>query len=451
MLSQRPRRRPERGQALLMALAFIAFFGLVTSAVLGFADTVARGHTAAETVAENDALINGGAILGAVDARYSGGPCATPGGGSLTMQSGDSVSFAIHECDPGSGSFGSATDSLAYQCTVCLLSNPVTGEALQVNHAADVQTDGPIAIGGTVTFNGPSGSVSSNSPLAMVGCVNILVNCGPNSSRFSPAPTAISAAPDPLSSITLAQLGVPSSRQGPCIPVVDPSGPVPSDRCYSDITLNGPASYSLQPGWYVITGQIAIDGQASLTSSGGVILYFTCSGGGYATPCTGGDSAGGSLDEEGNGVTLNSMSGMPDNLVMFFDRRETAAMVAPQNHDCGNNSPTPVVCEAGNGISVGGTIYAASATIDLQGTGTTTIGAGGSQGDLMVGDLIAAVGTGGQVKVLNPINPAGGYCWVYDDYPVSGTQGSQAARGHAVVASGSCIGGAGVINVNYGP
>ena len=66
---------------LIMALAFIAFFGLVTAAVLQFADTVElqQSHEQSATNAHADAE---GGMLFAARAAQAQGSCAQPSAGT---------------------------------------------------------------------------------------------------------------------------------------------------------------------------------------------------------------------------------------------------------------------------------------------------------------------------------------------------------------------------------
>lgn len=76
MLSRRARRRGEHGQALILALAFIAFFGLVTTAVLEFGDTVELQQSRSQAATASDADTEGGMLLAADAASAEG---AAPG------------------------------------------------------------------------------------------------------------------------------------------------------------------------------------------------------------------------------------------------------------------------------------------------------------------------------------------------------------------------------------
>jgi hypothetical protein len=451
----RPRRDAERGQVLLLALAFIAFFGLVATAVLQFGSSVAIQLQRTKAAAQANSLFDGGAILGAVNALYSGGPCAVGANGTMVMQGGDSASFTIHQCDPGSPApYGSALPTLATQCSLCLLS-PGPG-SLTLHNGANLTVTGPMSINGQLDLTG-GGSVTSQGSVAMVGCADLNGNQGCQSfaSQISPSPVRISMAQDPFSLGSAAQVGVPLVA-GPCLSIsYSASATIPADTCYSSLSLQGPgtgaATYTLSPGWYVFTGPLSLSGQANLTGSG-VTLYFTCPARSsyFSAPCSQGNDDGGSLDDEGGSTDLTAIAGTKDDVLIYFDPNETGPSGTPagESGDCRNNSP--LICLGGTSQTLEGTLYAPSAAVGGFGTGSLTIGGANGQGDLVAAELIAAEGAGA-VSLPDPVIPKGGYCWVYDETPVSGTSGTITGVGHAVVASGSCKGGTGLINVNDAP
>jgi Tfp pilus assembly protein PilX len=91
MLNRRARHRSEKGQVLIMALAFIAFFGLITAAVLQLAGTVelqqSQTHSSAAAHADADA-----GILFAAEALTQTGTC-TPAQATVPVSSGRSVAY----------------------------------------------------------------------------------------------------------------------------------------------------------------------------------------------------------------------------------------------------------------------------------------------------------------------------------------------------------------------
>jgi hypothetical protein len=73
MLNRRAGRRGEQGQVLIMALAFIVFFGLVTTAVLQLADTVELQQSHTQSTTDTNADAEGGMFLATQAANQAGG------------------------------------------------------------------------------------------------------------------------------------------------------------------------------------------------------------------------------------------------------------------------------------------------------------------------------------------------------------------------------------------
>jgi hypothetical protein len=83
MLTRRRRQRTQGGQVLILALAFVAFFGLVTTAVLQFADAVQLQQSHEQSAAIQHADAEGG-MLFATEADLQLGACPS-GPTSITM------------------------------------------------------------------------------------------------------------------------------------------------------------------------------------------------------------------------------------------------------------------------------------------------------------------------------------------------------------------------------
>jgi Tfp pilus assembly protein PilX len=126
MLNQRARRRGEQGQALIMALAFIVFFGLVTTAVLQLADTVELQQSRSQADATSNADINGAMLFAAQAAKELGG-CVVGASGSITMTSGAVASYITDACNPGA-----TADLIADGCSVYDDSVSVTTSSGQI-------------------------------------------------------------------------------------------------------------------------------------------------------------------------------------------------------------------------------------------------------------------------------------------------------------------------------
>ena len=117
MLMHRRRRAPESGQALILALAVIAFFGLVTAAVLRLADTVSTQQSQAEATALQDANLEG-AMYFAAEAGAEQPTCRPGQTGTMAMATGDTVSYLTKACSSSSGCSVSQDDvSVQYGST----------------------------------------------------------------------------------------------------------------------------------------------------------------------------------------------------------------------------------------------------------------------------------------------------------------------------------------------
>src|SRR5262249_39768868 len=101
-------------------------------------------------------------------------------------------------------------------------------------------------------------------------------------STISNLRTGVQPVPDPLAGLPIPTLTRPVSV--PSVSLSAGSKTI-SPGVYQNISLSGAANLALNPGTYVILGQIAASGQAQITGTG-VSLYLACSA--YPTPCAAG-------------------------------------------------------------------------------------------------------------------------------------------------------------------
>jgi len=450
MLNRRARRRGEQGQVLIMALAFIVFFGLVTTAVLQLADAVELQQSHSQTGSTANANAEGGMLFAAQAAQEQGG-CVPTASGSITMTTGASASYTTTACNPGA-----TADLIADECSVCVLST-----------AQPASIDGALAAQGPVAFNGGSTATAADSVTStidgaggvtnrgFIGCVSPATDCQ-TADAYSPAVQSIAPVPDPLASAPL-PAGLAQPGDGPCQPDpgTDPGG-YPSDSLpsglYCNITLTT-GDWTLQSGVYTVLDTLAVSGDANLTGDG-VLLYFTCQydpNPAYVDTCDDppGDADGGVLDVSTSGnVSLTSYEAgtaqNPDNLLVYFDPLEDAVLNDLPPTSCDDNA---ILCVDGSGTTaLDGSVYAKSGQVDLG--GDTRIGStsgSSQQGDLVVSTLDSS----GDLRV-DGIPPSIGYCWVYDD-GVSVTSGATTSTGQVVVES-DCSGvkSTGIISIAYG-
>jgi hypothetical protein len=454
MLNRRARRRGEQGQVLIMALAFILFFGLVTTAVLQLADAVELQQSHSQAGATANANAEGGMLFAAQAAQEQGG-CVVPPtnriSGSITMTTGASASYTTKACNPGA-----TADLIADECSVCVLSR-----ASAASIKGTLTAQGPIAFNGGSTAT-TAGSVTSTIDGAggvanpgFIGCVSPATGCQP-ADAYSPAVQSIEPVPDPLASAPLPD-GLAKPGDGPCSP--DPGsdpGDYPGNAIppglYCNITLTT-GDWTLRRGVYTVLDTLGVSGDASLTGDG-VLLYFTCqddSNPADVGTCNDpqGDADGGVLDVSTSGiVSLTSYEAgtaqNPDNLLVYFDPLENAARDYDPSTSCDDNA---ILCIDGSGTTtLDGSVYAKSGQVDIGGStqiGSSSLSA--EEGDLVVWILDSS----GDLQV-DGIPPSIGYCWVYDD-SVRVTTGATTSTGQVVIES-DCSGvkSTGIIGIAYG-
>jgi len=450
VLSRRAGRRGERGQVLIMALAFIVFFGLVTTAVLQLADTVELQQSHSQASANADANADGGMLFAAQAAQEQGG-CVLNTHGSVTMTTGASASYRTTTCNPGA-----TADLIADQCSVCVLST-----------AQPASVTGTLAAQGPIAFNGGSTAATTSSVTStidgaggvanpgFIGCVSPSTSCQ-TAGAYAPAVESIQPVADPLSAAPvpdrLAQPG-----DGPCRP--DP-GSYPGDYShdslpsglYCNITLTT-GDWTLQSGVYTVLDSLGVSGDASLTGDG-VLLYFTCPydpDPRYVDTCDDppGDADGGVLDVSTSGnVSLTAYEAgsaqNPDDLLVYFDPLEDAVLDDLPPTSCDDNA---ILCVDGNGTTtLDGSVYAEAGQVDLG--GDTRIGSTSESSE--EGDLVTSLLDSSGALQVDGIPPSIGYCWVYDD-KVNVTSGETTSTGQVVVES-DCSGAksTGIIGIAYG-
>jgi Tfp pilus assembly protein PilX len=451
MLTQRPHRRAQEGQVLIMALAFIAFFGLVTTAVLQFADTVQIQQSNVQSGAKAHADAEGGMLFAAEAAsqqatvptkppgnQFPLGSCdARPGNGAaIAMSTPDAASYTTTACNAGK-----TADLIANQCAVCVLNPNGTPTPLSVEATPTAQgtltAQGPIAVNGAAS-NSSSSPVKSQVPIAggglnpgFIGCMQGSPCSGSGSGGYSPPPSMLTRPPS--NTVQAPSLyGNGNCNFQPWVP--NPTNQI-SQGCYSSIDVacpGGTCAYTLGPGLVEVDGPFTIGtGSGSTTtvnasSSGGVLAFVP----------------GGSLQINADGIlNLQAPSGNGD----------VALYVAA-------SGPITV---AGGTLSVSGTIDAPNASVVVYGGPGTgpgylystpasppaAAGEDPDSGRLIVGTL--DVKPYGVVKVTAMPPAPGGYCWVYDDNVLDS---SGAVIGQVVVETDCGTGGAdtGIISINYG-
>jgi len=404
-----------------MALAFIIFFGLVTTAVLQFADAVEFEQSHAHSTTASDASAEGGMLFAAQAAEEQGG-CIVGSHATIAMTTGTSASYTTTACNPGE-----TGDVIADQCAVCVLGQQ--GVAPSLNVQGTLWADGPIAVSGDASNNGTVTSAISISTgsTGFIGCSSAC-ELGTNGHYTPSATRTLTGGPSP----SAAAPSVPASG---CSSYTGTSGGYIPAGCYSSIDVDCshsffffPCQYRLGPGSFVIDGPFTIGtGTGPLTTvvtTGRVLLAFI-----QGAP-------GGSLLINADGslsLPDGPLSGNQD-VELYVDPTDTAGSISID----------------GGSLSVQGTVYAPGTGVGIQKGSVTTAPnrTDAGSGRLIAGSL--TVGPRAQVTVT-AMPPSPGYCWVYDD-TVTVTSGAGNATGQVDVES-DCSGATtstGIIAISYG-
>ena len=127
-------------------------------------------------------------------------------------------------------------------------------------------------------------------------------------------------------------------------------------------------------------------------------------------------------------------------MVVYVDRDEA------QGSSCDSGAVLCVRDDAS--ATLKGSVYAASGGVDVEGSSAATVGSAAFHGELVASWVTDGAGGGGNgLSLPDGLAPASGFCWVYDDSLGTGSASGQ----YALVASGGCGEGAGLIDVNYAP
>jgi hypothetical protein len=296
---RRNRHAAERGQTLLLVMAFLAFFVLVAASILTFASTVESQRASTERTAARDSVADGSSQFALGDTRGQG--CPAPGTvSSGTMQFPSTIESDKLHYDVPAGSSGCQVSSTGGSaagsaCELCLLntSSPNAGttvlgtnrNGISVN--GEVDANGSISGSGTVTATGPGAKIA----LLTGATCTITSNVRPPPPACSPTPTTqLTPFNDPLAGT------MPIPTNGAQAQTCNACGVI-SPGVYSTITVN-PNTVWMKTGVYIVTGQLYIAG------SGGLLTNSDSSSGGITTD----SDSGGAIDSDPGGV-IDSDSG----------------------------------------------------------------------------------------------------------------------------------------------
>ena len=462
-----------------MALAFIAFFGLVVLAVLGVAGVTGLGHIRSESTAGNNSLAEGGAAYGAADA---GRPdvtltCNVGDTGRLTMQGGDTAQYTVQQCGSGAG-VGSGPGP-GPNCLLCILnvggspSTTVLKATCAQCTTALVTTGGDDYLNGSISSNTSFTAQQSAGPPVQYANIRLLQGASDNGCNCVRTPTFFAPAiEDPLRCGGPTPYCAPASAAEPMVCTTS-STCTPNTLCHNvpsatwsptlgcsigftstqgtlgpglwhNISIAGNPATSVtlddaagSPGVYVITGAFSIIGNATVNALDDM-LYLACDN--FTSTGQACSGSGGSVSFGGNGSTTISAptTGAYATMAVLTD----PALPDPSGTGSCQGGGGCIYTTSGNGAAVTGSIDTRSGGIAIGGNAGQTI----SSGRLITNSLFMNVsGHAGSGLALSggPGPGAGnGSCGVYDFSPVTGSSAAggpyaavDSSTGRAVVQS----------------
>ena len=476
----RRRRARERGQTLILALAFIAFFGVVTAAVLGVAGVTGQAHINSESVARENSLAEGGGAYGAADA---GRPdialtCTAGDTGVLTMQGGDKAQYAVKGCG-SSGGVGSGPGP-GPNCLLCILN--VGGSAStsvlkatcpQCTTAALVTTGGDDYLNGSITSNTSLVAQQSVGPPVAFAGIKLLEGASDNGCACTPTPTRFAPAiTDPLACGGLTPACAPASAAEPKMCTTSASC-TPNTLCHNvpGATWSATAGCSITftstqatlgpglwngvnifgnpstavtmddaaggPGIYVFTGSLSVGGNATVSGSD-VMIYLACTNFTNVGQACSGNGA--TISFAGNGSTTISAptTGPYQNLAILSDPN----LPDPGGAGSCQGGGGCMYMTSGNGAAITGSIDTRSGGIAIGGNAGQTVSSGRLITNSLFMNVSGHAGSGLSLTGGPGFGPGSGTCGVYDLNPVTGTStaggaysGVASSTGRAVVQS----------------
>jgi hypothetical protein len=379
----RHRRSSERGQTLILALAFLAMFGVFAAAILTFASGVQIQRGLTEKTAATNSVLEGSAQFAIADTGIQG--CGTVGSGTMHFASGDNLSYTA-----GAGACSSSSTSTPGQdCGLCVLNQancpPGRSPALCTGTPINVgkgnwTVPGEVDVNGSVSLPSLCSGTCPAGTGGRIGLYGTTATCG----SCTPANTHLSTQVlDPLAgALPIPALGTnQGSRSAPgtiCPGTYTNLSPGNGGILYLSAWGQNGCAASTAPSLYVITGQASNTGGGAIVA-GGATLYFTPSG----SITMSGNSSAQILIDCGGTPTVAACTGTPNTpttgpyagVGVFFD---------PANSN--------TISLQGNGnFGVAGTFEASHNTLSMGGNG----GAQSFQSGRLIISEIQGNGNGG--------------------------------------------------------
>jgi hypothetical protein len=424
-----------------MAVAFIAFFGVVAVAVGRWTSTDQLAFKHTETVASGDALAEGQATYAAASLARGDAPvCSTSSSTSYSRLSfgsgGDVLQLHTVACPTPAGGVSSG----GANCAVCILD---TASVTSMDNEANLSVQGDVYINANLFMGNLS--VLTATPSAVTHAPGaVLVHGTTTYDSHKPGsvvaaggftPSGASSFGDPLASGPPAPLllGTPQALPN------GGGGATMSPGIFKGGTITG--DLTLQPGTYEFIGDVKVTGNANIVGTG-VTLYFACGNadGTAAAACSAPGATTSGLDYEGNGkITIDApTTGAYAGMALFVDRGNSGAVTVKAN---GLSEFTGVIYAPLSVFTINNNAlqFTKSRLIvkDLVNNGGGTLTVGGNYPFALSCAVVDSVGTAtigsGDKDILNA-------------NPQPTTYGQS-----RVVVQTACSGGTGIVDFNYGP
>ncbi len=268
-------RRAEDGQALLMAIGFLAFLGIIAAVVVNLwsATEAQRGST--ERTAARDSVAEGSAQFALADTGSQG--CGTVSGGTMhfaatTNGPADTLTYTVPAGTTGCGSSSSSSNANGFPCALCLLNSPSSPTSTQVLSSGKQS----LVVSGEIDSNG-----SISGPVA---ATKIGLAPGATCSSCSPTTALSTRFTDPLAG-TMPLPSAPGAAVANCCSGVIHPGAYKAPMSIQNNTV------WMTTGLYVFTSNLDISGNS------GVLTNTDASGSSVS------DSDSGSKDSDAGGVS----------------------------------------------------------------------------------------------------------------------------------------------------